>query len=97
MHELTAGRALASMAPAWVGAVVGVVLVVLFSGERYLTWLPVVMALCMLLAFAIQLALGMRAGLVARLGGSAAGALVVLAVATVVLLLVEPDGLHILS
>lgn len=96
MDELSRGRAVASMAPSWIAAVAGAVLVGVLAGEHYLTWLPVVMALCVLLAFAVQLAVGMRPGLVSRLGGSLTGSLAVLVVATAVLLTADPDGLHIL-
>lgn len=95
MDELSRGRAVASMAPAWLAALAGGILVALFAGDGYLTWLPVVMALCVLLAFGIQLALGMRPGLVSRLGGSLSGSLGILAVATVLLLSVDPDGVRV--
>lgn len=95
MDELSRGRAVASMAPAWLAAAAGGTLVGLFAGDGYLTWLPVVMALCVLLAFGIQLALGMRPGLVSRLGGSLTGALGVLIVATIVLVALDPDGIRV--
>lgn len=85
------------MVPVWVLAAFGSVLVGVLSGEAYLTWLPVVMALSILVAFAIQLGLRRPAGLVARLGGSLAGAFVVVVVATAILVAVHPDGVHILT
>lgn len=91
------GRAIGSMAPIWLLAVVGAVLVAGLSGERYLTWLPVVMALCLLASFAIQLGLGREPGLVTRLGGSAIGALAVLVATTGILMLVRPGGVHVLT
>ena len=52
-----------------------------------LTWLPLVLAGCVLLTFAIQLALQRKEGLVTRMMASLGGALVILAVATAVLAL----------
>jgi hypothetical protein len=49
--------------------------------------LPIVLAGCVLLTFAIQLALQRKEGLVTRMMASLGGALVILAVATAVLVL----------
>jgi len=86
-----------SMIPVWVLALLGAVLVAVLAGEAYLTWLPVVATLCFLAAFAIQLGLRRTEGLVTRLGGSLVGAFAVLAVATLVLVIAEPSGVHILA
>lgn len=78
-----------SVPPVWVAALVGAVVVGVFAGSAYLTWIPMVLALSMLLAFVIQLALQRKEGLVARLAASATGALVILAVATGVIALLR--------
>jgi hypothetical protein len=88
---------LPSMIPVWLLAVIGAVLVGVLAGEAYLTWLPVVAALCILVSFAIQLALRRTEGLVKRLGGSMVGAFTVLVVATLVLVLAKPVGVHFLA
>ncbi|MBI5162046.1 MAG: hypothetical protein HY996_11645 [Micrococcales bacterium] len=89
------GRAIGSMVPVWLLAVVGAALVASLGGERYLTLLPVVMALCLLASFAIQLGLGREPGLTTRLGGSAIGALAILVAATGILMLARPGGVPI--
>ena len=76
---------LRSILPVWLAAVIGAILVALFAPEDALTWLPIVMAGCLLLTFAIQLALQRKEGLVSRVAASVGGALVVLAVATGIL------------
>jgi hypothetical protein len=85
------------MIPVWVLAALGAVLVGVLSGEAYLTWLPVVMALSILVAFVIQLGLRRTEGLVTRLGGSMVGAFAILVVATAILVVAEPVGVHILT
>ena len=78
-----------SVPPVWIAAAVGAVVVGLFAGSAYLTWIPIVLAITVLLAFVIQLALQRKEGLVARLAASATGSLVILAVATGVIALVR--------
>lgn len=90
------GRTIASAAPVWLLALIGAILVAALAGDGYLTWLPVVMAFCLLAAFAIQLALGRHPGLVTRLASSAVGAFGVLVVVTGILLLARPDGLAVI-
>jgi hypothetical protein len=85
-------RQLRSVIPVWVLALAGAVLVgVLVPRESVLgsslTWLPIVLAGCVLVTFAIQLALQRKEGLVTRLMASLGGALVILAIATAVLAL----------
>ncbi len=76
-------RTLPSALPVWVLAVVGAVLIGVFSpSTRYLTWLPVVFALCVLATFVIQLSLPVKKGLVTRMFASIGGAAVLLAIAT---------------
>jgi len=81
---------LRSVVPVWVIALAGAVVVGVLAPSSSttspaLTWLPIVLAGCVLLTFAIQLALQRKEGLVTRLMASLGGALVILAVATAVL------------
>lgn len=78
-----------SVPPVWIAAAVGAVLVGWFAAGDYLTWMPIVLAGTVLLAFAIQLALQRKEGLVARLAASAIGALLILAVASGVIALLR--------
>jgi hypothetical protein len=73
----------------WALVAAGAVLVGLLAPPAdAIGWLPIVLALGMLIAFAAQLALGSVEGLVTRLAVTASGAIVVLLVATGVLWLV---------
>jgi hypothetical protein len=83
---------LRSVVPVWLIALAGAIVVgVLTPTDRgtgtALTWLPIVLAGCVLITFAIQLALQRKDGLVTRLMASLGGALIILAVATAVLAL----------
>ena len=83
---------LRSVIPVWVIALAGAIVVGVLapstsSTGAALTWLPIVLAGCVLLTFAIQLALQRKDGLVTRMMASLGGALVILAVATAVLAL----------
>lgn len=70
----------------WVLVVAGAVLVgLLLPPADAIGWLPIVLALGMLVAFAAQLALRTVEGLVTRLAATASGAIVLLLVATGVL------------
>ncbi|WP_348004444.1 hypothetical protein [Pseudolysinimonas sp.] len=82
-----------SVPPVWVAALVGAVLVGIFAGAAFLSWLPVVLAIVVLLTFVIQLSLQRKDGLVNRIIASIGGSLALLAVATVVLLLLNPGSL----
>lgn len=82
-----------SVPPVWLAALVGAALVGAFAGERFLTWLPVVAAICVLVTFAVQLSLQSKEGLVNRIIASIGGVLAILAVATVVLILLHPGSL----
>jgi hypothetical protein len=74
-----------SAVPIWLLAVVGVVLVGLFSPhDLYLTFLPVVLGTATILTFIVQLAFTGPAGFVDRCAASIAGALVILAAGTLV-------------
>ena len=77
----------------WLAALAGAVVVALFAGEDFLTWIPVVAAGAVLLTFLVQLALQRKEGLVNRIIASLGGVLVVLGVATVVLILLHPGSL----
>lgn len=77
-----------SVPPVWIAAAVGAALVAIFGADEYRTWIPIVLATTVLLAFGMQLALQRKEGLVARLAASVAGSLVILAVATGALALV---------
>lgn len=82
-----------SVPPIWLLALAGAVVVGVVAGERFLTWLPVLLAGCVLVTFAVQLALQSKEGLVTRIIASIGGALAVLVVATAVLILLHPDAL----
>ena len=77
----------------WLAALAGAILVGVFSGEQFLTWIPVVAAGALLLTFVIQLSLQRKEGLVNRIIASVGGVLVILGVATVVLILLHPGSL----
>lgn len=77
-----------SVIPVWVVALAGAVAVGLFAASASLSWLPVVLAVSVLLAAAIQLALQRKEGFVTRMMASVGGALVILAIATGILALV---------
>lgn len=76
---------LRSVLPVWMIALAGAILVGVLAASAALTWLPLVLAGCVLVTFAIQLALHRKEGLVSRMMASLGGALVILAVATAVL------------
>ena len=78
--------ALKSVLPVWSLAIVGAVLVSVFSPvDHYLTWLPIVLAADILLTFCIQLALVQKDGLVNRMMACLGGSVLILGLATVVL------------
>lgn len=82
-----------SVPPVWLAALLGAILVGVFAGERFLTWIPVVAAAVLLLTFVIQLSLQRKEGLVNRIIASVGGMLVILGVTTVVLILLHPESL----
>jgi len=79
--------------PVWLAAVLGAVLVGVFAGDAFLTWIPVVAAGTVLVTFVIQLALQRKEGLVNRMIASIGGSVAILAVATIVLILLHPGSL----
>jgi hypothetical protein len=81
---------LASILPVWALAIVGAVLIALVSDpEHYFVWVPIVFAAAVVGAFSVQLAIRRKEGFVSRVMTSTGGALVVLAVASVVLLAIS--------
>jgi hypothetical protein len=76
--------------PVWLTTLVLVVAVGALAGAGFLTWLPLVLAVVLLLTFAIQLALSRKEQLVTRMIFSIGGAVVILAVGTLVLWLLAP-------
>jgi hypothetical protein len=77
----------------WLAALAGAILVGVFAGNEFLTWIPVAGAAVLLLTFVIQLSLQRKEGLVARIIASVGGTLVILGVTTVVLILLHPGSL----
>jgi len=78
---------LRSVIPVWVVALLGAVVVGVFAASASLTWLPIVLAVAVLVTMAIQLALQRKEGFVTRMMASVGGALLILAIATAVLAL----------
>lgn len=76
-----------SVTTVWLATAVGALAVVLFApATQQFTWLPLVLALAVILTFIVQLSLQNKVGLVSRITLSLGGALVILMVATLVLL-----------
>ncbi len=82
-----------SVPPVWLAALAGAIIVGVFSGEQFLTWIPVVAAGALLLTFVIQLSLQRKEELVNRIIASVGGVLIILGVATVVLIPLHPGSL----
>jgi len=75
-----------SAVPIWGTAAAGAVLVAMIVPRHaVLDWLPVVLAVCVLLTFIVQLGVDPKKGFVGRLTASIGGAIVLLAVATLAL------------
>lgn len=70
-------------------AIATVVVATATTGFAFFTWLPIVLAASILLTFAIQLSLRRKEGFNGRLSLSTAGALVIVAVATLILWIVR--------
>ncbi|SFS01404.1 hypothetical protein SAMN04487783_0546 [Agrococcus baldri] len=75
----------ASVWPVWLLAALGAVLVAVLQPTDGIVWLPIVLGVCTLTAFAIQLGGPTVPGLVDRLAAALFGAIVVLAIASAVL------------
>ena len=76
-----------TVVPVWVVALAGAVVVALIAPGRGLVWLPIVMAVCVLVTIAIQLGVQRKEGFVTRLVLSFSGALVITGVATALLVI----------
>ena len=74
-----------TVAPVWLVALAGAIVVALIAPGRGVVWLPIVMALCVLVTIAIQLGVQRKEGFVTRLILSFSGALVITGVATAAL------------
>ncbi|MGO2112008.1 MAG: hypothetical protein ACTH31_10375 [Pseudoclavibacter sp.] len=77
-----------SVATVWIAALVGIVAVAFFAGpERHLTWVSILMLVLICLSCVLQLSLQESQGFLRRMSESLVGALVILAVGSVVLAL----------
>lgn len=75
-----------SVVPVWILTIIGVVAVAVFvSAPSYLVFLPVVLGAALVVTFGIQLIVPVRKGFVNRVSASLGGAVLILALATVVL------------
>lgn len=74
-----------SVVPVWALALAGAVLVAVVAPGRSFEWLPIVMAVCVLVTITIQLGVQRKDGFVTRMIASFAGALVITGVATAAL------------
>ncbi|WP_291053425.1 hypothetical protein [Herbiconiux sp.] len=75
-----------SVVPVWIVSILAVIAVGVFvTPDMYLVFLPVVLGLVLLITFGIQLLVPVRKGFVDRVSASVGGAVLILAVATVVL------------
>ncbi|MDQ0745278.1 putative membrane protein required for colicin V production [Clavibacter sp. B3I6] len=84
---------LRSLLPVWLAAAVGAVAVAVAVGpEAAPRWFPLVLAVCVVGTFVIQLALPRKTGFVDRAVGSVVGAVLVLAAATAVVMLLPLAG-----
>jgi hypothetical protein len=76
---------LASILPVWALAIIGSVVIGVFSTPgQYFVWVPIVFAAAILSAFTIQLAIRRKEGFVTRVMTSTGGALVVLVASTAI-------------
>jgi hypothetical protein len=84
---------LRSLLPVWLAAAVGAVVVAVAVGpDAAPRWFPLVLAVCVVATFVIQLALPRKTGFVDRATGSIVGAVLVLAAATAVVLLLPASA-----
>lgn len=74
-----------TVVPVWVVCVLAAVVIGIASPDRYLTWLPIALAVAVVLTFCIQLSTLTKEGFVNRVMASIGGAVVVLGLATAVL------------
>ncbi|MBB5632787.1 hypothetical protein BKA04_001010 [Cryobacterium mesophilum] len=79
-----------TVVPVWILTLIGAVVIgVVNIGDSYLIWLPIALAAAVLLTFIIQLSTLTREGFVDRIMASVGGAVLILAVATGVLALLQ--------
>jgi hypothetical protein len=71
--------------PVWLVAALGAVAVGVLQPTEGIVWLPIVLGVCTLVAFGIQLGGPTEPGLVDRLAAAVFGSVVVLAVASAIL------------
>ena len=69
----------------WLLAAIGAIAVAVLQPSDGIVWLPIVLGVCTLVAFAIQLGGPTEPGVVARLAAAVFGSVVVLAIASAVL------------
>lgn len=74
-----------SVWPVWAVALVGAVVVGVLQPSDAIVWMPIVLGVCTLTAFAIQLGGPTVPGLVDRLAAAVVGSVVILAIASVIL------------
>ncbi|QUW19890.1 hypothetical protein [Agrococcus sp. Marseille-Q4369] len=74
-----------SVWPVWLLAAIGAIAVGVLQPSDGIVWLPIVLGVCTLVAFAIQLGGPTEPGVVARLAAAVFGVVVVLAIASAVL------------
>ncbi|WP_425847024.1 hypothetical protein [Agrococcus sp. TSP3-2-1] len=74
-----------SVWPVWLLAAIGGTAVGVLQPSDGIVWLPIVLGVCTLVAFAIQLGGPTEPGVVARLAAAVFGSVVVLAIASAVL------------
>jgi hypothetical protein len=77
----------ASVAVLWLVSAIAVVLVLAGGSDQRMTWLTVILACTVVLAFLLQLAVGRSEGYIARLEASFLGAVVLYGVAGAIVLL----------
>lgn len=72
-----------SVLPVWALALVGAITVLVGTApESHLAWLAIIMAVCILFTFALQLVVAEKDGLVNRMTASLVGSVLILALAT---------------
>ncbi|MET4781255.1 hypothetical protein [Glaciihabitans sp. UYNi722] len=82
--------ALRSVVPVWILVVLGAVFIgVIVPTGQYLTWVPIVLVGAAIVTFCIQLSLDRKEGLVNRMMASLGGSVVILAIATLTLGIVQ--------
>ncbi len=73
------------MWPVWLLAAIGAVVVGVLQPSEGIVWMPILLGMCTLVAFGIQLGGPTEPGLVDRLAAAVFGSVVVLAVASAII------------